>query len=61
MDHRDKVKAWKEAKDKAKAAAAVSRVAAAEPEVVIENNDLSELVIENDDVPDDWDASDDEN
>ena len=61
MDHRNKVKAWKEAKDKAKAAAVVSRVAAAEPEVVIENNDLSELVIENDDVPDDWDASDDEN
>ena len=54
MDHREKIKNWVIAKNKPKVAPKVI-VSVPEPEPE------PELVIENDNVPDDWDASDDEN
>lgn len=54
MDHREKIKNWVIAKNKPKV---VPKVIVSVPETEPE----PELVIENDDVPDDWDASDDEN
>ena len=56
MDHREKIKNWVIAKNKPKVAPKVI-VSVPEPEPEPE----PELVIENDNVPDDWDASDDEN
>ena len=54
MDHREKIKNWVIAKNKPKV---VPKVIVSVPEPEPE----PELVIENDNVPDDWDASDDEN
>ena len=56
MDHREKIKNWVIAKNKPKVVPKVI-VSVPEPEPEPE----PELVIENDNVPDDWDASDDEN
>ncbi len=52
MDHREKIKRWVIAKNKPKVIPKIESVPEPKPE--------SELVIENPNVPDNWDASDDE-